>query len=345
MGCLTNEMGGGILSSPSTSDSVKTSSSVRELKVPTFKELFEIYPIIAEEQRQRTGGRPSVTLSRMRMRDVKRCLTVLGWDHNRPYTDLTGKQLDWLFSYFKDYGGHEPITAKQYVESIRSVCASWTHFRYEQYGYKVTSVKVPNLYLPPIRYREKSAELRKKTSEWYNGIYDKDIEVWFLATMMLQFGMRNRDVWRLTWDNFIREADGIYLKYMPNKTKLTSGRIVHWPVSDNTLPLINQYKESHFIAPFVPSTNETSMSEKEVSFVKNMQFVRAEERLCKHMRNLGFNGSKAAYELRKLCASMVYKNFGQEAASSITGDDIRTVLKYYADPASVSKKIDITSLM
>ena len=51
------------------------------------------------------------------------------------------------------------------------------------------------------------------------------------------------------------------------------------------------------------------------------------------LRGLGFSGSKASYELRKICIDHIYQRFGAEKAVSISGDDIRTISRYYADPA------------
>jgi hypothetical protein len=51
------------------------------------------------------------------------------------------------------------------------------------------------------------------------------------------------------------------------------------------------------------------------------------------LRALGFRGTKGAYELRKICIDHVYQKFGAEMAVSISGDEIRTISKYYADPA------------
>jgi len=51
------------------------------------------------------------------------------------------------------------------------------------------------------------------------------------------------------------------------------------------------------------------------------------------MRGLGFTGNKGAYELRKICVDHIYQKFGAEMAVSISGDNIRTILHYYADPA------------
>jgi hypothetical protein len=53
----------------------------------------------------------------------------------------------------------------------------------------------------------------------------------------------------------------------------------------------------------------------------------------KSLRTLGFRGHKGAYELRKICIDHVYQKYGAEMAVSLSGDDIKTITKYYADPA------------
>lgn len=55
--------------------------------------------------------------------------------------------------------------------------------------------------------------------------------------------------------------------------------------------------------------------------------------LNKEVRSLGFRGNKAAYELRKICIDHIYQEYGAEKASAISGDDIKTITHYYADPA------------
>ena len=50
-------------------------------------------------------------------------------------------------------------------------------------------------------------------------------------------------------------------------------------------------------------------------------------------RFLGMRGNKGAYELRKICIDHVYQKFGAEMAVSVSGDDIKTISHYYADPA------------
>ena len=63
------------------------------------------------------------------------------------------------------------------------------------------------------------------------------------------------------------------------------------------------------------------------------------EHLNKQINNLKLfdelNTEKSLYELRKICVDHIYQNYGSEMASSISGDDIKTVMKYYADPSQV----------
>ena len=57
------------------------------------------------------------------------------------------------------------------------------------------------------------------------------------------------------------------------------------------------------------------------------------EQAAKNEIASGFTGHKGAYELRKICIDHVYQKYGAEMAVSISGDDIRTITRYYADPS------------
>jgi hypothetical protein len=129
--------------------------------------------------------------------------------------------------------------------------------------------------------------------------------------MMLEFAMRNGDVLRLTESNFVENENGKFLSYTPHKTELTSARRVYWPIH----PEIWQKFEDYGRLAGLDVTKETF------------------DDINRDLRNLGFHGSKAAYELRKICIDHIYQKFGAEMAVSISGDDIRTITKYYADPA------------
>ena len=196
---------------------------------------------------------------------------------------------------------------------------------------------------PPYRYKTRTDEEKKKVKELYAKLEQDDPCVWFFMTMMLCFAMRNNDVKRLTWDNFVSTFKGVYLQYTPHKTRLTSARSVNWPVPGALWEKMLKYKELHPKNPLEKNVQGCHCKYDEKGRLNSIFAV--EKRLRKYMRDLGFTGSKNAYELRKLCADAIYSNFGQEMASSITGDDIRTVTKFYADPSSLSKEVDVTLLI
>ena len=55
-------------------------------------------------------------------------------------------------------------------------------------------------------------------------------ELWFVATMMLEFAMRNGDIMRLRRGNFVERDGRVFLNYTPHKTEHSSGRVVKWPI-------------------------------------------------------------------------------------------------------------------
>ena len=130
--------------------------------------------------------------------------------------------------------------------------------------------------------------------------------------MMLEFAMRNGDILRLTSANFIEKGGMHYLSYVPHKTALSSGRHVCWPIHED---IWRKIEECGGLECF-GITDEIF------------------EDINRELRSMGFRGHKAAYELRKICIDHVYQRYGAEMAVSISGDDIRTITKYYADPSS-----------
>ena len=152
-------------------------------------------------------------------------------------------------------------------------------------------------------------------------------EHWFAATMMLEFAMRNGDVLRLRSENFTTSRPNAsgrrgvaaqegrhYLFYVPHKTALTSGRSVFWPIHDSIWRKFEDYG------------GLAGLDVTDATF----------DELNRELRSLGFIGSKGCYELRKICIDHVYRNIGAEAASSISGDDIKTITRFYADPSAVN---------
>ena len=112
-------------------------------------------------------------------------------------------------------------------------------------------------------------------------------------------------------ENFVKKDSRHYLNYTPHKTQLSSGRRVFWPIHEDIWKKFDEYGGLRGLE----ITDEIFID------------------INKSLRTLGFRGHKGAYELRKICIDHVYQKYGAEMAVSLSGDDIKTITKYYADPA------------
>ena len=254
-----------------------------------------------------------------------------------------------------------PITAMSNVYQFRQLFAKWVLPYYEDHGWKVPQFPSFGKRSRAPRYNRPSPEQLAKVKIWYEGLCAEcgggsaecgvlcaecgggsaecgggsaekggrvfrgrrrnvsARELWFAATMMLEFAMRNGDIMRLTSKNFIVKEDKHYLNYTPNKTVHSSGRVVKWPIHPRIWSLLSRSD----------SALGTRHSALNLPALDDEVF----DALNREMRLLGFTGTKGAYELRKICIDHIYQRFGAELAVSISGDDIRTIMHYYADPA------------
>lgn len=204
--------------------------------------------------------------------------------------------------------GIRPISALSFVSQFRQLFARWTRPYYEDIGWRIPAFPDIGGNTHLQRYRRPPSELIERVKDWYHSL--KPDMTWYAATMMLEFAVRNGDVKRLGRGNFVDVKGRVFLNYTPNKTSHSSGRVVKWPVHPEiwaTLERLRPWDRAMTDAPF--------------------------NRVNKAMRELGFRGTKGAYELRKLCIDHVYQRFGAEMAVSISGDDIKTITRYYADPS------------
>lgn len=216
----------------------------------------------------------------------------------------------------------KPVTAMSYVTQFQQLFARWVRPYYEDRGWKVPPF--PAFGKRPIapRYNRPSREQLRKVKAWYESLDNSrrfqaryslvpGDQLWFVATMMLEFAMRNSDIVRLTHGNFVEHEGRVYLNYTPHKTQNSSGRMVKWPVHSKIWKRLTERGEL-----YLPELTEDVF-----------------DALNRQMRALGFTGTKGAYELRKICIDHVYQRFGAERAVSVSGDDIKTITHYYADPA------------
>ena len=288
---------------------------------PTMNKMIRVYEDSAQVERLKCG-RPSESTVRNTLAGVRvfmrwinetrlsKGYAYMGLDDNFPLVSIIKPQL--IHQFLSDLLKRDirPITAMSYVNQLRQLFAKWAMAYYEDLGWKVPSFPAFGKRPPAPRYNRPAPEKLAKVKEWYLSLPPG--ELWFVATMMLEFGMRNSDIMRLKRENFIERDGRVFLNYMPNKTRHSSGRMVKWPVH------ISLWERIKCV-----STDLDLLELNEEVFVQ----------LNQKMRSLGFNGTKGAYELRKICIDHIYQRFGAEMAVSISGDNIRTIMHYYADPA------------
>ncbi|MBR6901394.1 MAG: hypothetical protein IKN30_04985, partial [Synergistaceae bacterium] len=86
---------------------------------------------------------------------------------------------------------------------LRALFAKWTVPYYKDAGWDIAPLELPTFKVRPTRYQRPGPELLGKVKRWYSRL---DGEMWFAATMMLEFAMRNGDVLRLTDDSFVEKG-------------------------------------------------------------------------------------------------------------------------------------------
>ena len=274
--------------------------------IPSIEQVTKCYRVIAQIERAKTGRPSDDTITNV-LRGAKRICIAAGLSPSDKVNVFTRKTFDKAIAYF--IGNNiSRLSAWSYISQCRGLFAKWCLPYYKDAGWKIPKIELPVFRATAPRYIRPSTDLLQRVKNWYKC---QEGEYWFAATMMLEFAMRNGDVLRLKSSNFVLREDKHYLSYTPHKTELSSGRRVYWPIHNDIWTKFTDYGGLDGI----DVTRETF------------------ETLNRDLRMLGFHGAKACYELRKICIDHVYQKFGAEMAVSISGDAIRTITKYYADPA------------
>ena len=293
--------------------------------IPLLREMIAVYTESATAERIRSE-RPSARTVENVLVGLRAVCRVLAGDSgwlDWPVTALTRRQIDRFLSQARAHG-LSSVTAWGYVQSLKGLTARWTLGYYADRGWRVAPFDLPPGRRRAPRYVRPDRALLLRVRAWYEGLgLRRDPRDWLAATLMLEFAMRNGDVAALRWGAFRRREGpppAVVLCYTPHKTALSSGRMVAWPVHPDIWRRLDRIRAQCGGVPEV---------------VPHAAGVFA--RLNAELRGQGlFTGAKALYELRKICIDHVYQRFGAEMASSISGDDIRTVTRYYADPSAVS---------
>lgn len=298
--------------------------------VPTIQMVLEKYPKFAAVERLRVGRPGKETVLNLIV-SVRRLCQMAGISLEDPVSVFTRKRLTRMLDSAV-LEGLKPITVWSYMNSLKGLFGRWARNYYADQHWQIPTIELPAYNRQAPRYIRPDTKVLAKVKEWYNSLANRqDSREWVIATLMLEFAMRNGDVARIRWSDFRLRDGTIVLCYTPHKTALSSGRRVAWPVHPEIWARLCAYRESgqhHYKrrgweklgdrnAPLVvPCAHDV--------FVRLNADLRAQKI---------FTGSKGCYELRKICIDHVYQKFGAEMAASISGDDIRTMMRYYADPS------------
>ncbi len=273
---------------------------------PRIQDILSYYPCAARAQFAKTGT-PNVRTVRNILSGARRVFAIAGLTPMDPLTKLTRQTFDYALAQFLRLGLSR-LTAATYINCVRALFARWARVYYTDKGWRLPKLEFPIFRAQAPRYKRPSSEQLLRVKNWYASLTN---EMWLAATLMLEFAMRNGDVLRLRKENFVEKDGGYFLDYVPHKTAQSSGRRIFWPIH----PVIwTQIVDAGGFDAF-DLTTDTLIA------------------ISHAMRRLGFRGNKSAYELRKICIDHIYQHFGAELASSISGDDIKTVTHYYADPS------------
>ncbi len=295
-------------------------------KVPTIGELFDAYVVFAEQEFLSNGSPAPSTLSKYKSSfDI--FVRTCGLSRSDLITSITRERID-LFVSESLARGLIPLTVYGNLRNIRSFFGAWVMERYAAKGWEVTLPNFPRrrgkLTAQKV-YQRPPEELRERTMQWYRSMEKDNPMIWVAASLMLQFGMRNCDAARLKWENIVREDGKWVLGYTPKKTKNSSGRRVHCAMSD---AFYERLRANGGKGEYVIDGALTAF-----------------EKINVYMFGLGWKPPqyyKRAYELRKMCIDRIYRTYGVEAAVQVSGDDIKTILRFYADPSRANMEaIDI----
>ncbi len=320
--------------------------------VPTIRMALEAYQKFAAVERMRMERPCEKTVASVVSGTTRLC-EIGGISLDEPVSVLTRNRLEQVLDVAR-LSGLKPISIWSYLYSLRKLFAHWTQRYYADRKWNIPRLETPSCQRQSPRYVRPDSATLAKVKEWYHDLEKRpDSREWMLATLMLEFAMRNGDAERLRWSDFrVRRCEttvrtksvgsnsdmdaqeGMVLCYTPHKTRLSSARTVAWPVHPEIWKRLCEYHDAG--APCNKrkgwAKNENRDAKLVVPCARDV-FVRLNREL--RARKI-FTGSKGCYELRKICIDHIYQTFGAEMASSISGDDIRTVMRYYADPSAVS---------
>lgn len=297
--------------------------------VPTFREFLDKYQKLAEDERIK-NGQPGERATETAVNSFTILVDDCGFKWTEPITKLTTSAVD-HFIVKKIKEGLEPVSAWSYASSARSTRARWALPHYRELGWDVPPFEMPvRKDKKPPRYTRPPKGVIEAVEKWYWEMTDKiftqkdepakraDYELWWAATAMLRFAMRNSCARRITPKNFF-ERDGIvYLQWLPHKTRRTQ-RKVTWSVHPD------------FKSKIDAVINALGLDEDDTILrVPRMTFDRLNDQV-RGIHDWFKDKAKAAYELRKICIDNLFHKLGSDKTAALTGEDAKTITYFYAD--------------
>lgn len=276
----------------------------QDSNVPTIAELCAMYQRAAAERHAQTG-QISVQEIRLSISCINRFLEECGVSDADPITSISRRKLA-SFADVLSRSGLARATVSSYLVSIQRMCARWARAIYEDAGYDVPPIDIPELGHVGGEYVRPPSDKMLSLKLWYNHLAASNkIVLHAYAMLVYHFAMRNGDVDRLTWDAFSEDKGMRVLTYTPHKTRLKTKRVVRIEVSDIDWHYLCRLKSHPMRGEYViPGGGHHSQIRKNL----NAQ-----------MRSLGFRGSKGIYELRKACGDAYATKYGVDMAKAILG--------------------------
>ena len=209
--------------------------------IPTLKMVLETYPKFAAIERMRMEETypKFAAIERMRMErpcektvesavgGTRRLCEIGGLSLDEPVSALNGKRLEHILDLAR-CSELKPISVWSYLYSLRKLFAKWTRRYYADKKWTIPQIEMPSCRRQSPRYIRPDAAILAKTKEWYRGLEKRnDQREWVLATLMLEFAMRNGDAERLRWSDF-RVKDGsavlCYTRHLVASVRLSRRR-------------------------------------------------------------------------------------------------------------------------
>lgn len=304
------------------------------------------YEAAASEHARRHAGRPrpeTVNTNLQRLRRISKLISGTSDPYSVSTALLTAEAADKALEVMvkdivsrKEKAGDQDIEAAQRRARIsanstlrmaRSCWCKWALQWFTRHGVAVA----PGLAewpaytsaIPP--YEEPPQHLIDSTHEGAADLKREKSPRYIVYVLCYQFGMRVGDAARARWEWLKKRDDRYAMEWRAKK----NGRFVSIPCPESTYQTLRELPTGEkYILPGAHPTDRSSLCSRE---------------FAAWMNRIGWSEySKCAHELRKLAGSQWFIRGGAEVAAKYLGDNLQTVLRFYACvPRRQAPEIDL----